>query len=469
MADELLKQQIDEYIDAVWEDVVADIATLVEVDSVEDLASARPGAPWGEGPAEALRRALDIAGRIGLETTNCDGYIGFADLPGASTKQLATIGHVDIVPVGTGWRYSPFEVARVDGCLVGRGVEDDKGPTVLSLYAAKFFKDRGEQLPYTMRCIIGCNEETGMSDVAWYLEHYPQPDFLFTPDGVFPVCYGEKGLYGATFVSAELPEERTIVSYYGGIVTNAVPGEAEALVRADAAALRAAERIEVEAAGEGMARIFAHGIGGHASKPEGTINAIKLLCDYLLENGLYSCEEEHRFLQLQQVLLATTDGSALGIACQDEYFDPLTIIGGTVRTEDGCFVQTVDSRYPTAITAEQIDEKLRALTEEHGCTFKNDRGVVPYVTDPESDQIKILVDTYNEVAGKDEKPFTMGGGTYARNFARAASFGPGNQGFEKPEWVNSEHSPNEGVFEHCLKRALKVYILAIDRLMRTEL
>ena len=469
MADELLKQQIDEYIDNVWEDLVADIATLVEVDSVEDLASARPGAPWGEGPAEALRRALDIAGRIGLEPTNCDGYIGFADLPGASTKQLATIGHVDIVPVGTGWRYSPFELAREDGCLVARGVEDDKGPTVLSLYAAKFFLDRGEQLPYTMRCIIGCNEETGMADVDWYLEHYPQPDFLFTPDGVFPVCYGEKGLYGATFTSAELPEDRTIVELTGGIVTNAVPGEAEALVRADAAALPAAERIEVEPAGEGLARIYAHGIGGHASKPEGTINAIKLLVEYLVANNLFSCEAEEQFLRFEQMVLATTDGSNLGIACADEYFDPLTIIGGTVCTKDGHFQQTVDSRYPTAITGEQIDHELSTRAAEFGVSFAPDRAVVPYVTDPESDQIKILVDTYNEVAGKDEKPFTMGGGTYARHFARAASFGPGNQGYEKPAWVNSEHSPNEGVYEHCMKRALKVYILAISRLMNTEL
>ena len=95
--------------------------------------------------------------------------------------------------------------------------------------------------------------------------------------------------------------------------------------------------------------------------------------------------------------------------------------------------------------------------------------MVPSYQSPDSAPIQTLVDTYNEFTGRNEQAYCIGGGTYARHFARAASFGPGNQGYEKPEWVNSEHSPNEGVYEHCMKRALKVYILAISRLMNTEL
>ena len=61
---------------------------------------------------------------------------------------------------------------------MGRGVADDKGPAVLTLYAAKFFKQQGAALPYTLRILLGANEETGMKDVDYYLEHYPQPAFL---------------------------------------------------------------------------------------------------------------------------------------------------------------------------------------------------------------------------------------------------------------------------------------------------
>ena len=36
-----------------------------------------------------------------------------------------------------------------------------------------------------------------MKDVDYYLEHYPQPAFCFTPDAEFPVCYGEKAATAA--------------------------------------------------------------------------------------------------------------------------------------------------------------------------------------------------------------------------------------------------------------------------------
>ena len=38
-----------------------------------------------------------------------------------------------------------------------------------------------------------------------------------------------------------------------------------------------------------------------------------------------------------------------------------------------------------------------------------------------------------------------------------------------PEWVGIEHGPDEGVSEECLKRALKIYIVSIARLMELDL
>ncbi len=40
-----------------------------------------------------------------------------------------------------------------------------------------------------------------MQDVAFYLEKYGAPAFTFTPDDMFPVCYGEKGCVNAEVVS----------------------------------------------------------------------------------------------------------------------------------------------------------------------------------------------------------------------------------------------------------------------------
>ena len=102
------REEIDAYVERVWPEVLEDIATLVAIDSVEDLSAAAPGAPWGPGPKAGLDAALNIAERLGLDAHDVEGYIGYADLPGRSERQVATIAHVDIVPVGTGWDTDPF-------------------------------------------------------------------------------------------------------------------------------------------------------------------------------------------------------------------------------------------------------------------------------------------------------------------------------------------------------------------------
>ena len=472
MVDEQFKQQVDAYVDEVWEDVVADIARLVRHESVEDLSQAGPGKPWGPAANAALVEAEEMADRLGLDVTDVDGYLGFADVPGASgpDRYLATIAHTDIVPLGLGWTFPPLEVTRRDGWLVGRGVQDDKGPFVLSLYAAHFFARRaaaGETLPYTLRCLIGNNEETGMGDVPYYLERYPEPLFCFSPDANFPLICGEKGLYQGRFTSGEVAGKK-IVELDGGTVPNAIPGQATALVRADAATLPAAERVTVEDAGEGLARVTATGVGGHASMPEGTVNAIGVLVRYLLANDLAD-EAERAFLELLVTLTEDAYGRASGIATADDKFGELTCVAGTVRTEGGRFVQTVDSRYPTTTSGEAITARLAELAAEHGCAYEQTSGDDPFYVSPDSPEIKALLGAYAEYADGPAEAFTIGGGTYARHFKRACAFGPSPANEERPDWAGIEHGPDEAVSEESLRTALKVYIVAIARLMELDL
>ncbi len=82
---------------------------------------------------------------------------------------------------------------RREGWLLGRGVIDDKGPAVLSIYAGAFFLREGITPRYTFRALLGCDEEVGMTDVKHYLAGHEQPLFLFTPDAEYPVCNAEKG------------------------------------------------------------------------------------------------------------------------------------------------------------------------------------------------------------------------------------------------------------------------------------
>ena len=469
--DSKITAQVEAYVDEVWEDVVADIAALVAHPSVADASQGIPGAPFGAPVRGALDCALGIAEKLGYEVGDDEGYVGIADIPGAEDRQIATIAHVDVVPAGPGWNTDPFTCTRREGWLLGRGVIDDKGPAVLSLYAGAFLKQLGTVPRYTFRALIGCDEEVGMTDIHHYLSGHDDPDFLFTPDAEFPVGNAEKGQYGATFTSAPVTDG-VILSWSGAEATNAIPAESVCELAVDASACPApaanADRLAIETVAPGRTRITARGIGGHASLPEGTVNAIALIVDYLRGADLASASERP-FLELMARIHEDTAGASMGIASSNEAFGPLTVIGGTVEVSDGRIRQTVDVRYPDSTTDGRIAESCRALAAEFGATCTTDHAKEPFSVSADHPAVQTLLDVYREVTGRPAEPFSMGGGTYARNFARAVSFGPEDNDLELPAWGGSMHGPNECASEAQLKEAFKIYILATLRLMEVDL
>ncbi len=475
-----LEDDIERYVEEHWNDVLADIDALVRIESVEDLATARDGAPFGEGPHAALACGLNIAARMGLETCDCDGYIGYADLPGESATQLGIIGHVDVVPAGPGWDFEPYQLTCKDGYLIGRGVSDDKGPLVVALHAVKFWADRaareGRKLPYTVRVLFGANEETSMADVAHYRAHYADPAFLFTPDAEFPVGYGESGICSGVITSDVLgPEsERVIKELAGGVAVNAVPGFARALVHVDAAWMTTAltranamPSICAEQAEEELLQIEARGKSAHASTPELGVSAIALLVDALLLLGVCS-EKEERFLRFLSSALSSVDGSAVGVSAADEHFGALSMVGGMISLENNRITQTFDFRYPTTTTAETIKAAFAERAAQVGASFAIDHDKAPFLMDPHASAVQALLASYNRITGEGAKPFVMKGGTYARLFSNAASFGPDKPWVSKPAWVGSMHGPNEGISEEAMREAFKIYALTIGKLMQIE-
>ncbi|MBY4798004.1 Sapep family Mn(2+)-dependent dipeptidase [Collinsella sp. AGMB00827] len=464
MPDPTESSTIDAWIDAKWEEIVKEIGTLVAIPSQEDLEHAAEGMPFGPGPKKALDAGLDLCSRLGMHAENHEGYIGTADYPGRDdSKKICQIAHLDTVPCGPGWSRDPHSMLRREGYLIGRGTLDDKGPFVIGLYAMRYWHEQGVSFPYTMRMILGSNEETTLRDVEYYHEHFEEPTFLFTPDAEFPVCYGEKGIYQGVFTSAEIHDGR-ILEWKAGEAFNAIPTDASIVIAADLDELPAAERMSFEAVGDDRVRISAKGKGGHASLPDGTINAIGLIVDYLLEHNLVS-SDERRFLDLQKALIDDWSGAGVGVATSDDLFGPLTIIGGMAWLEAGKLHQSVDSRYPTSMSRAGFEEILGGVAERYGASYATDNDTEPFHIDPNGEEIQRLIRVYNEVTGEDRKPFTIGGGTYAREFKNAAAFGPEMPWRKDPEWVGPMHGDDEGISEDLLKCALKIYILAIKELM----
>ncbi len=462
MIEPAFRKKVEDFVASHKDDIIKNIIELVSIKSVQE--APLPDAPYGEGPKKALVRALALAEELGLDTHNCENHLGYAYIQGESDKYLASIGHLDVVPEGNGWKGDPFTVRIVEDWLIGRGVADNKGACVLSLYMLKFFKENYPTLPYSLRAILGCNEETGMEDAKYYVKTQPAPEFVFTPDGAFPVCVGEKGIASFNLISNEI-KNTNIVSVKAGVASNVVPDKAELVIKTDKT-LQSKENFEIVKEGENT-KITATGIGGHAASPKNTVNAIGLLVDFCLENDLFT-QDEKPYMLLLQKLHSATDGSGVGIDSDDGLFDPLTCVGGILTFEDGKYSQNINIRYPTSTTYEEMHEILKGLFVPIGGDVPGTRATPPFYIDPKTPIIQALLSSYNEITNQETEPYVIGGGTYAKIFPLAAAFGIGDRSIKKPDFIGSAHGAEEGFSIDGFMRALEILIISTDKLLKLE-
>lgn len=187
MEDKILKKA-----EEVASDMINDIIEIVKINSIKT--ESIDNMPFGEGISKALHKALEISQKLGFETKNIDEYIGYAQY-GKNTddKYVCAIGHVDVVDVGDGWKNPPFSGWTENNIIYSRGILDNKGPIMTCLYALYVLKELNINFKYNTRIIFGCDEESGFSDLEYYLKKEKPPIMGFTPDCKYPVVYGERG------------------------------------------------------------------------------------------------------------------------------------------------------------------------------------------------------------------------------------------------------------------------------------
>ena len=130
---------------------------------------------------------------------------------------------------------------------------------------------------------------------------------------------------------------------------------------------------------------------------------------------------EHEFVKFLAFVHADAYGRGLGIDATSPAFGPLTCNPGVIRVVDGHIEQVIDVRFPDSTSADTIREQLEPLVGRFDVTCRLGHAKVPFSVSADDPAVKALIDTYNEFTGKHAEPFAMGGGTYARNFARASS------------------------------------------------
>lgn len=467
MINKELEQSIDAYIAKNKENILKDIAALVAIPSVSTEGGSEY--PFGESCKKCLDKALELCEAKGLSTKNYDDYAGSASI-GSKEKEISIMGHLDVVPVGDGWSNDPFTMIEKDGFLYGRGVSDNKGATVLSLYALTYLKEQNIPLNYTYRLIMGCSEETGMDDVEAIQKREKLPVFLFTPDARFPVINGEKGIMIAEGNFTHDGEH--LLSFSGGSVSNIVndfcTAELRGITRTELGEV-CADIFDVEERSGGI-KISAKGVACHAAFPERGTNAIYLLAHRLSKIEALSAAERSCMAAIAATL-ADYNGVGLGIECEDVPSGKITHISGIASTDGNIIRLNYNIRYPVLSKGEELKERLEAHAKAHGFSIRVFSDSKPSYRSADTKEVQALLNAYSDVTGAEAKPFVMGGGTYARCFPNAVAFGPSFPGTVKPTPAGkgSAHQADECASVDNLMKALKIYIAALLNLNELKL
>ncbi len=370
----------NDYIDLQRQNMIKDLMTLVSVPSI--AAAPDDIFPFGKNVNDALSTVTDIAKRMGFNAKNMGNCAEITFGPSKGEK-VYIAGHVDIVPPGDGWTSPPYELTIRDGKMYGRGVLDDKGPSIAALYALKAIKELGFRPKARIKLILGGNEENGMSDLADYIDKHGLPDYAITPDSSFPIINAEAGVLQGVFETDKIKETGDIKlqSFHGGTAANSVPDicravlfipkEKQAAVKT-ALAARSYKKTDVEYYFDKEALcLTVYGLSAHGSVPEkgenACIKAAEIISLLLAEN-----ESENGYISaLIKYFSDDTEGQKLGVACEDDILGKLSVNVGICYYEaNGKKSITLDLRLPIKADADKIEKKLAEEAKYSGFEYR---------------------------------------------------------------------------------------------------
>ncbi len=405
--------------------------------------------PLGDANYKCATEIVKLMESLGFKTyMDPEGYYAYAEV--GEGDIFGILGHLDVVPAeeNEGWITPPFEPKIINGAVYGRGVQDDKGPTLASIFAVKALMDEGHEFKYKMRFIFGFNEESSWKCIKKYKANEDAPTIGFTPDSSFPVVYAEKGLVQYTVTK----KVKSSVLFTGGMSFNAVPSKATTKVNDKLVDELTKLGFEFEVDGD---NVVVKGKSAHAKNPWKGDSAIYKLCTALGNIGVN--EEAVNFVNNH----FNEKHIFEGFTSEDlsDFSGPASInLGQIFVTEDEIKLH-VDVRHPVTLERTKIDEIITKVCNESGFEVKIGSNEKPIYLPLESELISNMVSTYQEVTGDlESKPIISGGATYARAFDNCVAFGP-----NFPNRPSTEHMPNENIPVEQLMQTLEIYYKFIKK------
>ncbi len=443
------------------DEMISDLQGLLRIPSLKSDAS--ENAPFGLELRKALDYVLNLGQKDGFKVKDYEGYAGVVEW-GEGEEILGILGHLDVVPVGTGWTFDPFGAEIKDGYIMARGSQDDKGPTMAGYYAMKLLKESGFKPNKRIHLIVGCDEESGMTCMDYYNEHGEIPSFGFVPDADFPVIYGEKGILN---LSLDGKVETVIHSIQAGERPNIVIGEAEIIVNGELKEeafefYQTSHQIKGHCEfKDGKATYYLKGAFAHGSRPDEGVNAAWHLLNFV------GAAYHDQFAINTAYLLADWRGANLNIKTFGSHMGYLSMNVGVMNIVDGNVHIVLDIRYPNVTDSktilDNITESFKAQKSELTINLIQNKDYL--FVDPKSTLVSTLENIYRDFSGDYVTPLlTMGGGTYARAFKNFVAFGAEFPTRERPEWVGQVHQADEGYEIEQFLLATAIYAKAIVEL-----
>ena len=459
--DEAIITKVHSWLKDHEQELIEDCQTLLQFPSVES--TPEPDAPFGRPVRDALNWILTLSKKWGMQTKDLDGYAGYAEF-GSGEKLIMSLGHLDVVPVGSGWKHDPFGAEMDQGYLYARGAVDDKGPTIAALYAVRALKECVPNLPARIRAVFGCDEESGFECIKHYLETEEVPTYGIAPDASWPLYHAEKGIADLILSVPKPKGGFELLEASGGERPNIVMDCCQAKVKISPAYQQEVKERLMDAWDKNLhwnwnqdtLEIQALGKAAHGSKPFAGDSAAIRLFRFLSE--IAPIELTQLFVDILNTMQIS--GAGLGISCKDEVSKDLTSNIGILKTKEDDLLLLFNIRYPVTWKGDSVLQTAKTFIQE---TYKNYdvidfKDSSPLYVPLDHPLVKTLADVYTKETGEHLKPRVTGGGTYARAVPNTVAVGTGWEGDGK------EHEPNERIKAKHLLKMSQIYAHMLYRM-----
>lgn len=471
------EKQLSDYAVAQYHDKqIHTLANLVSYPTVNTEQFKTPHNPAFIGFKKLLKMK---AAELGFDFQD-HGYTVIIGM-GQQSDTVTVVTHGDVQPANAKkWQQNPFTLdSRSEpGKLIARGTEDNKGPIATALYAMKAIKDHNIELNNRIELMVYLAEESDWQPLRTFLTTYPEPKYAVTIDASYPVVVAEKGW---SLITTEFHNQAVtaftpyVDEFQGGAFKSQIPEDASLMLyHADDALLTKLKQkantltpatFHFESHPNGT-KIYSKGVSAHSSEPQHGVNALQYLAALFDDVTLQDNASSQVITFFNQLLKLDIEGQHFGnIAYRHDFMGAMTVAPTLLQSSHKKTTLSINLRRPVGksepVLRQQILAAIAQFEQTHQIKLASQKISLgePMLLDG-APHANALLDIFRHFTGQKEAGFvSIGGGTNAKLFKNAVSFGPSMPGAKY-----TGHSEHEFITQAQLKLNLKMYTTMLLKL-----